>query len=106
MVIRIDICHSMEFYNLKNSKHLQIVQSCFKRDLYEADAIARLLPTAKAVGYAATAPTGLASLSAADVAGNDGSHAGRHYGCGCRGERARGREQGCAGAVADVGDFV
>ena len=54
----------MEFYNLKNSKHLQIVQSCFKRDLYEADAIARLLPTAKAVGYAATAPTGLASLLA------------------------------------------
>ena len=95
----------MEFYNLKNSKHLQIVQSCFKRDLYEADAIARLLPTAKAVGYAATAPTGLASLSAADV-GSWRKSCGTAYGCGCRGERARGREQGCAGAVADVGDFV
>lgn len=78
----------MEFYNLKNSKHLQIVQSCFKRDLYEADAIARLLPTAKAVGYAATAPTGLAKMPAADVAGNDGSHAGRHYGL-AAGERGR-----------------
>lgn len=95
----------MEFYNLKNSKHLQIVQSCFKRDLYEADAIARLLPTAKAVGYAATAPTGLIS-SLLPLPENGGSHAGRHYGCGCRGESASGREQGCAGAVAGVGDFV
>ena len=49
----------MEFYSLKNSKHLQIVQFCFKHDLYEADAIAQPLPTAKAVGYTATAPTGL-----------------------------------------------
>ena len=96
----------MEFYNLKNSKHLQIVQSCFKRDLYEADAIARLLPTVKTVGYAATAPTGLISSLLPTLPENGGSHAGQHYGCGCRGERARGREQGCAGAVADVGDFV
>ena len=95
----------MEFYNLKNSKHLQIVQSCFKRDLYEADAIARLLPTAKAVGYAATAPTGLAKMPAADV-GSWRKSCGTALWLGCRGERARGREQGCAGAVADVGDFV
>ena len=53
----------MEFYSLKNSKHLQIVQFCFKHDLYEADAFAYCLPTAKAVGYSATAPTGLALAS-------------------------------------------
>lgn len=53
----------MEFYSLKNSKHLQIVQFCFKLDLYEADAFAYCLPTAKAVGYSATAPTGLALAS-------------------------------------------
>ncbi len=53
----------MEFYSLKNSKHLQLVQFCFKHDLYEADAIAQPLPTAKAVGYSATAPTGLALAS-------------------------------------------
>jgi hypothetical protein len=37
------------------------LHSRFKRDLYEADVFALCLPTAKAVGYTATAPTGLAS---------------------------------------------
>lgn len=92
----------MEFYNFKNSKHLQIVQSCFKRDLYEADAIARLLPTAKAVGYAATAPTGLISSLLPTLPENVGSHAGRHYGCSADGmaECARngaGLRRGCCG---------
>ena len=39
--------------------------SCFKRDLHEADSFVRHLPTAKAAGYSATAPTGLASSAAA-----------------------------------------
>ena len=33
--------------------------ACFKRDLHEADGFSRFLPTAKAAGYASTAPTGL-----------------------------------------------
>ena len=64
----------MEFYSLKNSKHLQIVQFCFKHDLYEADAIAQPLPTAKAVGYTATAPTGLTASLLPPLQGNAGSH--------------------------------
>ena len=39
--------------------------SRFKRDLHEADAFVCLLPTAKAVGYASTTPTGLVSSAAA-----------------------------------------
>jgi len=35
------------------------------RDLHEADFFVRHLPTAKAAGYASTAPTGLASSTAA-----------------------------------------
>ena len=35
------------------------------RGIYEADAAVCSLPTAKAVGYASTAPTGLASSAAA-----------------------------------------
>ena len=34
--------------------------SCFKRDLHEADFFLSYRPTAKAAGYASTAPTGLA----------------------------------------------
>ncbi len=64
----------MEFYSLKNSKHLQIVQFCFKHDLYEADAIAQPLPTAKAVGYTATALTGLTASLLPPPQGNAGSH--------------------------------
>ena len=33
--------------------------SCFKRGIYEADDFVSCLPTAKAVGYASTAPMGL-----------------------------------------------
>ena len=36
-----------------------MVHSRFKRGIYEADVIVSCLPTAKAVGYASTAPTGL-----------------------------------------------
>lgn len=53
----------MEFCYLKNNKTLPIVQLDFKRDIYEADAFAYCLPTALAVGYSATAPTGLALAS-------------------------------------------
>ena len=40
--------------------------SCFKRDLHEADGFSRFLPTAKAAGYASTAPTGLTPSGIAD----------------------------------------
>ena len=50
------------------------MQFCFKHDLYEADAIAQPLPTAKAVGYAATAPTGLTASLLPPPQGNAGSH--------------------------------
>ena len=40
-------------------------QLCYGCDLHEADSFVRYLPTAKAAGYSATAPTGLASSSAA-----------------------------------------
>ena len=37
-----------------------LVACYYKRDLHEADSFVFLLPTAKAVGYPATAPMGLA----------------------------------------------
>ena len=40
--------------------------SCFKRDLHEADGFSRFLPTAKAAGYASTAPTRLTPSGIAD----------------------------------------
>ena len=42
-----------------------LMQFWFKCDLHEADAFTWHLPTAKAVGYAPTAPTGLASFASA-----------------------------------------
>ena len=54
----------------------ELWHSRFKRGIYEADDFVSCLPTAKAVGYASTAPTGLNRRHIA-------SHIHKRNRCGC-----------------------
>ena len=58
LMLRVEgLMFSVERVTSLYSQHSSLNTMC---DLHEADAFVCLLPTANAVGYAATAPTGLA----------------------------------------------